>query len=493
MNSDVLGIIMSLVYINIALLCATVLKRAGILKSEGSRKFIHISVSGFWVIAMIMFKSPMYAAVVPAVFIAVNTISLKFNLIKAMERPVVQQSIGTVYFAVSLFILAIVSFGPYSEPYIGALGVFSMGLGDGLAAVVGKRYGRLKYRVYGEEKSFLGSLTMFFFSFVSCLIVLEIYAPQSALITAFCLGAFACLAEAFSPKGTDNLTVPLGTSLVYWLVFRGNIIETDIVANVLIGILINLPIVFFAMKKRLLTVSGLTAAFITGVLFYLCGGIIPWVLLIVFFLSSGIIEKVKKSICFNKDEEISRKKGARDAVQVVVNSLPALVCFILDLFFSNSCFYVAGIAAIAASTADTWASEIGIVSKKQPVSIVSLKPLPPGLSGGVTPLGFFASFCGAGLITIIYAVLNLFFSDSLSYAPAVFLSGILGSVMDSLLGALFQAKYKCHICGLIMEKKVHHGSKTKLVSGFSFIDNDMVNLLSSIFASLCCYGIAQLL
>ncbi len=214
---QVWGLFVSLAFVCLILGISALLQKKGLLCAVGARKFIHISVSNWWLIAMAFFKTPIWAAIVPALFILVNTLSHRYRLIPAMERGK-DAGYGTVYYAVSLTILALFAFGPLSRPYVGALGIFSMGYGDGIAAVAGQRYGKRTYRIWRTEKSYIGSAAMFLFSYAACLLVLLStgrHAPFPALV----LASAATVLEAVTPLELDNLTVPLGVSLLYQLLF----------------------------------------------------------------------------------------------------------------------------------------------------------------------------------------------------------------------------------------------------------------------------------
>lgn len=219
--SNILGILLSFAYVFIIIGLSTLLQKRG-LSDEGSRKLVHIGVSNWWIIAALCFTNVLWAAVVPAVFIVLNAISYRKDLFKSMERHEGAADLGTVYYPISLLILTILCFGGFSLPYIGALGVFVMGYGDGLAAVVGKRFGKMQYTVFGNTKSFLGSLTMFLVSFVVCAIILYIVTPLfmgTVFLQALILSLIATIVEALTPLGLDNLTVPLLTFLVYQFLF----------------------------------------------------------------------------------------------------------------------------------------------------------------------------------------------------------------------------------------------------------------------------------
>lgn len=215
----IMGIILSFSFVILLLTISTLLSKKSILSKEGTRKFIHIGVSNWWIIAMIFFDGWLFASIAPAVFILLNYLSYRFTVIKAMERGAGRGDLGTVYFPISLLVLVLFTFSSLSHPYVGAIGILVMGYGDGLAAVIGKRFGKLTYHIAGNEKSYLGSLTMFVVSFIVTTIILSAYAPTHLVIPSLVIASAATFIEAFSPFGLDNLTVPILTSLLYQILF----------------------------------------------------------------------------------------------------------------------------------------------------------------------------------------------------------------------------------------------------------------------------------
>lgn len=150
----------------------------------------------------------------PITFILLNYLSYRQNLFKAMERGG-KGNLGTVYFPISLLILVVLTFGILDRPEIGAIGILILGYGDGLAAVIGVKYGKHKL-IFG--KSFEGSLAMFVASLMVGLVISSLFFPiTTALILGVTIAILATIVELFSPKGFDNLTVPLATSLFYYL------------------------------------------------------------------------------------------------------------------------------------------------------------------------------------------------------------------------------------------------------------------------------------
>lgn len=216
--NNVFGIIFSIIFVFLIIGVSSILTRFNLLSNEGSRKFIHIGVSNWWIIAMIFFNNNIYASIVPALFVVINYISYKKQVFKAMERDGSKNDLGTVYFALSLLILSLITFKNVEYSYLGALGILIMGYGDGFAAVIGVKYGKNKFKVLENEKSLEGSLAMFIFSFIVSIVILYIFNPVNIILYSLVLAIISTFLEAFSPYGLDNLAVPLGTSFVYYLI-----------------------------------------------------------------------------------------------------------------------------------------------------------------------------------------------------------------------------------------------------------------------------------
>jgi phytol kinase len=219
---NLFGLIISFVFIVIVLISAKLFEKAG---KEASRKYIHIVLSNWWIIAMVFFDSPIWASIGPLIFVFVNYVSYKFNLIKAMERDESQKDgLGTVYYALTLLILSIVLFGPLKNykniwgPTIGLAGIAVMGYGDALAAIIGKSVKSPSYTILTTTKTLAGSIAMFCTTFI----ILSGFLAYSGIINwffkAISIAIIDTILEAISIKGTDNLTVPIATVFLLILV-----------------------------------------------------------------------------------------------------------------------------------------------------------------------------------------------------------------------------------------------------------------------------------
>ena len=205
--NNILGIVLSYAFIAIIIILAKLFEKLG---KEASRKFIHIMLCNWWFIAMYFFDHVIWAALVPASFVVINWISYKKDLIKVMERDDKQkEGLGTVYYAISLLILAIITFGVINKPEIGLIGILVMGYGDGLAAVIGKYIKSKEYHIGNTTKTLAGSVTMLLITFIILSIYFMIIGKTNGILLALAISMAAMVVEAISIKGTDNLTVPL--------------------------------------------------------------------------------------------------------------------------------------------------------------------------------------------------------------------------------------------------------------------------------------------
>ncbi|MCI8481935.1 MAG: hypothetical protein HFJ27_02370 [Clostridia bacterium] len=208
-----LGIIVSYLYIALIILCAKLFEKRG---KETSRKFIHIMLGNWWLIAMYFFSNVWFAVGVPITFVVINYISYKRDLIKVMEREE-QDGLGTVYYAIALLILAIVSFGIYHKPILGLVPSLIMAYGDGLAAIFGKMIKSKTYQIGKTQKTLAGSCTMFIISTILImgylLLEKDISFWQLSMVSVV-MSLIVTIIEAISIKGTDNISVPISTLIM---------------------------------------------------------------------------------------------------------------------------------------------------------------------------------------------------------------------------------------------------------------------------------------
>jgi phytol kinase len=200
------------VWLATILLLAECLSRYTAIDSEVVRKIVHIGVGNVILLAW-WFRLPIELGVGASVlFSAIAFLSYRIPVLLSLNS-VGRKSLGTFFYAVSIGVL-IGCFWTLQQYHHAVLGVLVMTWGDGLAALVGQRFGRHPYKVFGMQKSLEGTLTMAIVSFaVSSLVLLEVQGDlwQTGAIS-LVIALVATGLEAFSKFGIDNLTVPLGSA-----------------------------------------------------------------------------------------------------------------------------------------------------------------------------------------------------------------------------------------------------------------------------------------
>jgi uncharacterized membrane protein len=147
--------------------------------------------------------------------------------------------------------------------------------------------------------------------------------------------------------------------------------------------------------------------------------------------------------------------------------------------------------ALAAATADTWATEIGAFSRRPPRLVTTLATVAPGTSGGITLVGTLGGVAGAAAMGALATALD---SPGRAAGPglagpalglAVALAGVLGMLVDSLLGAAAQARFECASCGQRFERaRALCHEPVRHIGGLAWLDNDGVNLGATLLGGL---------
>lgn len=465
-----LGYSASLAYGFLCLLIAVVAYNFGIPK-QYTRKIVHILVGFEWAILYHTVGVGMHFVAVCLIFTAMLAFSYRKKLFTMMSSDS-DNAPGTVYYGVAMSVMAVLSI--IFEGFVLAFGVavFCTSLGDGLAGVLGARIKRFNFKIY-KNKTLVGTLSAFVFSLISILVFSLIYELKITPVEALCISAFAAGLELISGFGLDNITLPLGTATLTYLLMQGELINGYVIPIVLTPF-----IVAFASSAKILTKKGILMALALDFAVSVSLGNFGFIMLLAFLLLSVLIDKIKKSFR-RENDEVTKKTGARDSMQVVANGIAPAVFAILYLFTQEFVFIIAYIAALAECFADTTASGFGMLSKNA-FDPFKMKKVQVGLSGGMSLIGTAASFVSAvafSMLPVVFDVIDLMLS--LKVAMAAFL----GVILDSMLGSLLQSKYKCKQCFAITEKEVHCGTETELIFGFKCINNDVVNVVSCVFSS----------
>jgi uncharacterized protein (TIGR00297 family) len=260
--------------------------------------------------------------------------------------------------------------------------------------------------------------------------------------------------------------------------------------RLLLGFVLAAIVAYIAYRGRSLDKSGMGAAIVVGTIVFGFGGWEWAVLLLAFFITSSGLTHAFKKRKTGLNEKFS-KGGQRDAAQVFGNSGLAMLAAGLHYVFPHEArVWIAFSASLAAVNADTWATELGVLSPSPPRMIIDpRRVVEKGTSGGISLIGTLASLAGSALIAAL-AVVAL--PDDISSPLHGLLllqitsAGMLGSLFDSLLGATVQAIHHCPVCNKETEHFPLHtcGARTKLKHGWWWLNNDLVNLGCAAFAVL---------
>jgi len=225
----------------------------------------------------------------------------------------------------------------------------------------------------------------------------------------------------------------------------------------------------------------------------LMGGGPGWFVIVAVFFVLGVGFTWYKYEYKEKLGSAQEKGGARNWPNILANGGLASLFALCELTLGGHLFGVLFLGCISTSAADTVATELGLLNEGNPRLITNpTKTVPPGTSGGVTPLGF----TGALLASVVIGVMALFLRI-IPAGPVVILvcavGGLVGAAFDSLLGAKVQRKGYCPVCLRETESLHHCGEKTVVTSGLPFLENNLVNLTATFVGALAALGLALVL
>ena len=263
------------------------------------------------------------------------------------------------------------------------------------------------------------------------------------------------------------------------------------------GLLVMSVIGALTYKLRFVDISGLISAFVVGFTVWYTGGPSAFVILLFFFVSAGLATKYKYK-AKAKQNMAQEGKGKRSWKNVLGSGIIPMAfsvgmyvtAMFPDLSAAGWPFFLFGgyVGAVATTSADTLASEIGVFSNSKPRLITNLRrKVPRGTIGAVSLLGEgVALFAGAfiGVIALIFGLLGMIpyattSAQVMLLLPLSVLTAFIGCNIDSLLGAALQNRFVCEICGAVTDKEFHCDYETKYVGGFKSFTNMHVNLGSS--------------
>ncbi|MEN8171534.1 MAG: DUF92 domain-containing protein [Chloroflexota bacterium] len=260
------------------------------------------------------------------------------------------------------------------------------------------------------------------------------------------------------------------------------------------GLIFGVSIAGIAYRLKALNPSGTIAAAFVGWIIWGLGGVSWAIILLIFFVSSSTLSRMFKERKSNLHEKFS-KGSRRDWAQVLANGGAGSAAAILAYTYpQNVWIWAAYLGAMATVTADTWATELGVLNKHAPRLITTGEKVVTGTSGAVSLLGTLATLGGAAVISVFGAIF-LFQDKAIILMLSVTLGGMCGAFFDSLLGATIQAIFTCPACQKETERYPTHACGTATIPqrGWSWLNNDWVNFIASIVGAVIAMGILVLL
>lgn len=370
------------------------------------------------------------------------------------------KSYGIALFPFAFFILLQLDFLTSEQK---VFGILTLGISDAVAGAIGYTFGKSKFVGITETKSPVG-----FISFYASTIAILLWQGNTDW-TVLLIALIPAMSELFSHKGSDNLSIPIVSSVWYYVVANAD--NNLLVQNIAFatGIIILAILAFY---KKWLTVSGAIAALFVGFVIIFTSGVIYLLPLAVFLISGSLASKLLQD---------KAEKTGRNAKQVFANGIVAVVCLVAFTITKNEIYHIAFFASIAIGMADTISSDIGRYFKQPTFNIINGKSMPVGISGGISVAGTVAGLVAAIVFaTIVYFEFNISIVSFITIAVV----GFVGMLVDSVLGSLLQAAYKTSANELTESKA------DTLTKGFTWCDNDMVNVLSNVLtiaiAVVCC-------
>ena len=251
---------------------------------------------------------------------------------------------------------------------------------------------------------------------------------------------------------------------------------------------IMIALTVFAYRINAIDAYGVIAAVPVGFITLIFGGVTWFLALLSFFLIASYYTRHK----FEQKELAGfseKNRGARSWTNVLANGgLPAFFAIMYHYSGNNNLYLLFFSGSLAFALADTIATEVGLLSRSAPISILSGKPIPRGHSGGVTLRGEMAALVGT---LVIGSICGLFFSNDAGQFAIILIacitSGMLSTNLDSVLGETWQCKYKCSVCNKYSEIRIVHCDVITIQHrGFRFVDNNVVNAISSLFGAAIC-------
>lgn len=481
--SDVPPLVSALLLLAGQVLLAESVRRVANAGAEFTRKFLHIGTGLLIACAPQWIERAAPVVMICLFFIALNTMAIRAGWLAGVHGTH-RRSYGTVCYPLALLFLSLLFWE--RAPNFAVVPMLVLALGDGFAGMTGELLLRPhRYRITADRKSIEGSAVMFL---VTCVVLLvsvgglshhsasltpvEISVPILGMILA--IAAFVTAWESVGSGGLENLFVPLAAAFGLYLCFASPAGDGGL--QFAAGAALGAAIAFASFRFHALSRSGAVGTFLLATVIFGTGGW-TWTLpILAFFLLSSLLSMTGGG----RQTELAsvlEKHHARDLTQVFANGGIAGLLAIAGVLEPGGIWFPLFLGTLAAVTADTWSTEIGTRFGSHPVSILTGKRVAAGMSGGVTLPGSAGGVLGAAVIAAVGLAVLQPGERSAGLFLCVLASGVFGGVVDSVLGASIQGRYRCVICDADNERRKHCGQDSLHVKGFRWMNNDTVNVV----------------
>lgn len=461
------GYLVSTLYLAVIILLFGFINKKFKVDVEITRKILHILIGFTWVFMDIFWHRSYHQIIMCGAFVVINSLSRKFKIFSGIERENDDHP-GTVYYALSMLVLAIASYlyEPLYYPF--GIAVACLSFGDGFAPIFGMIFKKPNPKLVGN-KTLFGSVACFVFSAIAVIVFNACYKLEYSYLSIFAIASLVTIVELFCQKGLDNFGITFSVAIFVWL----------IKLNVFDDIFFVLTIISFAVVFAILLSKSLTApaSFLAYVMLIVASYTSSYQGFLIYtapFFIIAVVGKIRKIVL--KKRGIVKEKSTRNAKQVAINGLIATIFLIVYKITARNGFFVLSALSLAEAFADSLASDLGSLSKKEPFDIVRMKKVAVGLSGGVSVFGSLSALCGSLLVGGL-SMLKICNPYVLLFVSAI---SFVGTFIDSAFGSLFQALYRCPECGKLVETRIHHAHVTELVKGNKIITNNAVNLITNL-------------
>lgn len=218
MDTNIIGLLATAGQFILIVISAWICSKKLHMDKAAVRKLIHIMAAQWWFILASLFTNMWFALLMPLSFVVANWLLMrgKLGIMFGFRSP--NPTWGVVWYPVSLAVLVILLFQNSIPKGAAASGFLIMGYGDGFSALIGRAWGKARLPGYMKEKTWVGTISMFFISAIVAACCIRYYHIHELwLLTGIFTGLVSAVLEAATPRGLDNITVPLGAALMVTL------------------------------------------------------------------------------------------------------------------------------------------------------------------------------------------------------------------------------------------------------------------------------------